>query len=214
LGEKSDLINENKKFRNVILRYEKQFLDYYKIQQENEYLRSILPLVSEQNIDTVSVVPCFSPPSAYLTLFFRSSSVANRINLGNIVFSTQGVVGQVVDIKRISNEEIEVIVMLITNIQSRIPVVSAKSHKHAILCGQNSKFFAVKYVKSIENDNDVAFIEEAKDFIDGEILEFSEGDMKIPVAKIVMQKDDTLAKWVVDSPTHYVTVAVNCKFNF
>ncbi|MDR1907813.1 MAG: hypothetical protein LBQ43_03025 [Holosporales bacterium] len=200
----SKLIMENADLCQQILQYEKQFFDYGQLKEENAYLRSILPIVKEQNLETLTVIQRISPTSPFITLIYSSPEAYSKIKVGNIVISPQGVIGRVVAKNQKNGPEI--IVFIATHIQSRIPVISSQSRQRAILCGQNSPFMSIQYA-NVDKECDVPFIEgTGNNFIDGEILELD--GCSIPVAKIVKREGQILAKWIIDSPTNYVTVII------
>lgn len=191
--------------------YERAWLNAEQLREENEALRGVLPLVRGHKTLTVAVKP--KPGHPFLFVTYPSADALEQIEIGALAVAPQGFVGTVV-----AKEETKVLLLLATQVQSRIPVRSRQSHRQALLVGRNSPFFTIKYTHREVEDNDEGisikdtqrrpiFIKEAdlkQDFIDGEILELC--DTRIPVARIVRKNGKTLAEWVVQTPSNYITI--------
>jgi hypothetical protein len=196
------LAENNAHLTSALLEYEKQFFDYEQIKSENAYLREILPVIKEQNLDTLTVIHHLKTP--FITLVYTSPNVSNRIKIGHIVISPQGMVGYITS-KRQKQGYCEVLVLLPTHIQSRIPVIGERNQSTAILCGQNSSIMSIQYPLGDQKSAEDSFVEcPAKKFDDGELL-FLLGT-KIPVAKVAPQRDKAI--WVV-KPTGRVTIVIS-----
>jgi cell shape-determining protein MreC len=212
VADRNALIRENAEARQKLLQYEREFFNYERLKSENAYLRAILPIVNEQNLETLTVVPRINPRTPFLVLFYASPSTYDKIKVGNVVISPQGMVGRVVS-KQKKRTSGEVSVLLATHIQSRIPVISAESRQRAMLHGQNSSVMAIKHVQPSYDDDAI----EGKPFIGGGDVAFKEGEIlmllcdgaEIPVAKVVTQHGKMRAKWIVDSHMDYMTVVVS-----
>jgi cell shape-determining protein MreC len=221
---KQDLAEEIEKLKQTIDTYKKQTLEYKDLQRENEYLASVLPLIKALNIKTITVVQKPDPSQPFVSTSLLANEFAEEVAVGNAVLSEHGLFGRVI-FKRSK----EVMILLATNLQSRIPVVSSKSKKKAVLFGKNSNYLKIKYVEdSAEEHNHNAvsgalqdrsiFFEEEKrrnSFIEGEILETSdEGGFfprSIPVARIEKDSNgNVVAKWLCsDEPSSFITIAIN-----
>jgi hypothetical protein len=210
-ADRRTLMLEITEARQNVLQYEREFFNYERLNSENTYLRAILPIVSEQNLDTLTVIPRVNPRIPFVWLFYASPNAYDKIKVGNVVISPQGVIGRVVS-KQKKRTSGEVSVLLATHIQSRIPVISKESRQRAMLHGQNSSLMAIKHIQ--QNCDDDAM--EGKPFIGGD-LAFKDGEIlmllcdgaEIPVAKVVMQDGEMKAKWIIDSHMNYMTVIVS-----
>lgn len=207
ITHKKNLLYEMKKLENIILAYEKQLFDYNQLQEENNYLRSILPIVRAQNLETITVIQHPIPSHPFLSLTYPSEDIYKKIQIGNIVLSPQGLIGHV-----IAKKNSEITVLLATHIQSKIPIISTQSRKRAILFGKNTMFFSLKYVQP-ELLHPLPFIKEThgkSEFIEGEILEFFDqnNNIKIPVARIVKKNNKIMAEWLVKQQTKYITILI------
>ncbi|MDR1598224.1 MAG: hypothetical protein LBR89_04845 [Holosporales bacterium] len=205
-GYKLDLIKEKHQLLNTILEYENHLFDYERLQEENTYLRSMLPVIQEHCFETITVVPRLNLAMPFTALVYSPADVCDKIKIGDVVISQQGVVGRIVEKKQKGQREGIVVMFLATHIQSRFPVISSQSHQKAILCGQNSPFLKIQYANSSEHC-ETPFVEnESNDFVHGEVLMLD--GTHIPVATVIKEGDKTLAKWVIDTHAKYVTVVI------
>lgn len=188
---------------------EKECADVVRLREENEALRGILPLVREH--ETVTVVAKPKPGNPFLFVTYPDSTSLEHIDIGARAIAPQGFLGTVV-----AKDRQKVLLLLATQLQSRIPVRSRQSHQRALLQGRNSPFFAIKYAHREEERKETShetaavarpFIQEKnrkQDFIDGEILELC--DAPIPVARVVRKNGKVLAEWLVQTPSRYITL--------
>lgn len=190
---------------------EKEWVDVVQMREENEALRGVLPLVRER--ETVTVVAKPKPGNPFLFVTYPDAASLEHIDVGALAVAPQGFVGTVV-----AKDGPKVLLLLATQLQSRIPVRSRQSHQRALLQGRNSPFFAIKYAHledeekgtSLETASEARpFIKEdnrKQDFVDGEILELC--DAPIPVARVVRKKGKVLAEWLVQTPSKYITLVL------
>lgn len=190
--------------------HEKQFFDIQQLREENEALRAILPLVRDRTTITVICKP--KPSNPFLFVTYPGPEALEGIKPGALVLAPQGLVGTVV-----AKEAEEVVILLATQVQSKIPVRSQQSHKRALLLGQNTRFFALKYAHDEAEETasqeegissaDRPFVKDShikEGFIEGEILELC--DQPIPVARVVKRGKKILAEWLIKSPSKYLTI--------
>jgi cell shape-determining protein MreC len=227
IKNKKELMEEIEKLQKAINTYKKQNLEYKGLQQETEYLLSILPLIKALNINTITVVQKPDPSQPFVSTSLLTEAVANEVSIGNAVLSEHGLFGRV-----IFKRDKEVMILLATNLQSRIPVVSNKSKKKAVLFGKNSNYLQIKYVENSTEGRDMqngalpsgalqngpVFFEDEErrnGFIEGELLETSdEGGFfprAIPVARIEKDSNGNVrAKWLCfDEPSSFITIAIS-----
>jgi cell shape-determining protein MreC len=224
---KKDLAEEIETLKRTISMYKKQNLEYQGLQRENKYLASILPLIKALNVKTVTVMQRPDPSQPFVSTSLLEEEFTEEVAVGNAVLSEHGLFGRVI-FKRGK----EVMILLATNLQSRIPVVASKSKKRAVLFGKNSNYLKIKYVEDSAEEHNSAtagmvlqsggqakpvFFEEEKrmgSFIEGEFLETSdEGGFfprAIPVARIEKDSSGNVrAKWLCsDEPSSFITIAI------
>lgn len=212
IGEgKEKLRSRVLELEKLLRSYEQELADAAQLREENEALRGVLPLVKERQTLTVVAKP--KPGHPFLFVTYPDADMLEQIEIGALAVAPQGLVGTVV-----AKDGARVLLLLATQIQSRIPVRSCQSHQRALLLGRNSPFFAIKYTHreidegpegaSVEASQEAPiFIKESdlkKDFVDGEILELC--DVPIPVARIVHKNGKILAEWLVQTPSKYITL--------
>ncbi|MDR0631091.1 MAG: hypothetical protein LBF66_00770 [Holosporales bacterium] len=215
MADRNTLMRELKDARECIIEHEKALFDYERLKFENAYMRALLPIVNEQNLDTLTVVPQINPRTPLLVLLYTSLHVYDKIKVGNVVIAPQGAIGRVISKQKKRNFG-EVSVLLATHIQSRLPVISKESRHKAILNGQNSPLMAIKHVQP-DNDDAASKDAESKPFIGGGASLFKEGETlmllcngaELPVAKVVMRDGVAKAQWLIDSHVNYITVVIS-----
>ncbi|MDR0625202.1 MAG: hypothetical protein LBF72_02010 [Holosporales bacterium] len=189
-----------------VLQYEKKLIDYNAVKEENLFLQKVMPIVKTLDSSTITVRrPAPSQPFTVVTDI--GGAIAENVSIGDVVVSVNGLFGRVVF--KTANS---VVILVVPNLQSRIPVRSRESKKKAILFGNNTPFLKIKYINEEADGDDVGmkqplqndFFQKRKDleeFVEGEILEtvssggfFQHG---IPVARIERGSNGKLlAKWI------------------
>lgn len=188
-----------------LIETEKQSLRAASLQEENDYLRSLLPLVDSKDFDTLTVTAVPKPSDPYVVLSYENSKRCANVRVGDVAFTSQGLLGTV-----IAKKDARMLVLLATHVRSRIPVVARQSRKAAILFGNHSSLFSVRFVRDLQKDSGpfVKNPQAKKDFVEGEILEYpsKQSGVTLPVAKIVRKGNKVLAEWLVTTPSRFMTV--------
>lgn len=133
---------ENKKLRLQVARL-------YQVQKENEKLRELLQYIKELDYKfiTAKIVGNASGP------FTRSSLINagedDAVLKGQAVVMNGGLVGRVVETGRNSSR-----VLLLTDINSKIPVISMDSRERSILAGNNTENPKLLYLPKDSKIND------------------------------------------------------------
>jgi rod shape-determining protein MreC len=207
--ERKELIQEIFNLKKKLNKYAKKKFGYKKLKEENIYLKSILPIVSGLDLKTITTIQKPALSQHFVVVSSLPKDIAKNITSGDIVLSTKGVFGKV-----IYNDKGNISILLITHINSRIPVISTKSRKKAILFGKNCDFLKIKYVKdeNEEEDEKSVFQKEKAKFIEGEILETIDTCgfflKSCPVAKIEKDSNGNMqAKWICSGEqSSFVTI--------
>lgn len=131
----AELQAENVKLKNENERLREWYKKALSLQVENKSLQSLLNvhLAPEHNALTVRILSDTS--SSFAKTILLAGGTAQDIQPGNPVISGEGVLGRVVEGSKNTSR-----VLLMTDINSRIPVVLDASNTHAIVAGNNDEF--------------------------------------------------------------------------
>lgn len=165
------------------------------MQAENESLRALLNVVPVQkkNFITARIVSDFSGPFVHSILINGGSD--NGIKKDQAAISENGLVGRVVDAGASSAR-----VLLLNDINSRVPVLAERTREKSILTGTNTNAPSLSYLSA---DSRIAVGDRIVTSGDGGI--FPEG---IPVGIVTrVQKDGVKVQPFVDAAkVNYVSV--------
>ena len=119
------LVEENKKLREW---YQTAlFLD-----SENKSLRQLLNMPLEQNYKHVGARVISDSGHAYVKSVLVAAGLKEGIEKGAAVLSGEGLIGRLIDVGEKTAR-----VLLVTDMNSRVPVVVADTGQHAIMAGAN-----------------------------------------------------------------------------
>jgi len=163
------LIEENKELKNNISKSE--FLE-----MENTQLRKLIdePSVLVSNLVSARVI--FDKQSPYLNSFVINTGNNKGIKNGMAVLDGENFIGRVVDVNFFSSR-----VLLVSDLNSKIPVITEPTGNHAILSGHGSKETTLEYLPEnheIKNGDKVYTSGQEGIFLPG-----------IPIGKIKLNKD-------------------------
>lgn len=206
-ASKDDLLAQISHLESHLLDLERQVVAADSLRAENEYLRQLVPLVNDQMAATLSIIQTSLPTDPFVVLSSIPVDQCLRVRIGDIAFSPQGFFGTVV-----AKDKDNITVLLATHIRSRIAVISRQSRKRALLFGNNSSTFSVRYVDDL-TDGSLPFTKKPQfldDLVEGEILDLYslQHDFKIPVAKVVKKNGKVFAEWLITTRTRYMTLLV------
>ncbi|MCP5364205.1 MAG: rod shape-determining protein MreC [Hyphomicrobiales bacterium] len=123
---------------NVQLRRERENLLQWqtiaqRLEAENEELRRLLNVVDDLKARFVTARVVADPGGAFARSVLLSAGIQDHVGSGQIVVTGEGLVGRVVEAdSRVAR------VLLISDLNSRIPVLVGPSRSRAILAGDNS----------------------------------------------------------------------------
>ena len=126
-GDYDKLIKENEKLKNDISK--KDFLEL-----ENSQLRKLINEQVESKSNLVSARVMLDEQSPYLNSFVINIGSNKNIKNGMAVLDGKNFIGRVVDVNFFSSR-----VLLISDLNSKIPVISEPSGNHAILSGHGTE---------------------------------------------------------------------------
>jgi rod shape-determining protein MreC len=132
--------NKNLKQENVEL-YKWKDLGH-KLLAENQELRRLLNTSNTVSHSFITAKVISNSAGSYNKTITLNVGKKHGVSIGSAVTNNFGMIGRVVEVgSKVSR------VLLITDINSQIPVYFEKTRHNAILRGQNSDFLEVKYLK-------------------------------------------------------------------
>jgi len=164
-----ELKRENKELKNK--RTKSDFLEL-----ENSQLRKLINEQVESKSNLVSARVLLDEQSPYLNSFVINIGANKGIKNGMAVLDGQNFIGRIVDVNFFSSR-----ILLVTDLNSKIPVVSQPSGNHAILSGHGNNYPTLEYLS--ENHE---IKEEDKIYTSGKEGIFSPG---IPIGEVKIKKD-------------------------
>ena len=105
-----------------------------RLEAENAALRKLLNLVPEPEARYVTARVIADPGGSFAKSLLINGGRADGVDLGHAVLSSEGVVGRIVGVAEHSAR-----VLLITDLNSRIPVMVMPSGARGVLAGDNSE---------------------------------------------------------------------------
>ena len=114
-----------------------------KLLVENEELKKLLNGVNKIPYNFVTVKVISNSAGSYIKTITINSGTKNGITIGDAVVNNWGMIGRVIEVGKRSAR-----VLLVTDINSQIPVYFEKSKHKAIVIGKNSDLLEIKYLKS------------------------------------------------------------------
>ncbi len=138
----NELIEENNKLKNSISKS-----DYLEL--ENSQLRKLIDEQAESQSDYVSARVMIDEQSPYLNSFVINIGSNKNIKNGMAVLDGDNFIGRIVDVNFFSAR-----VLLVTDLNSKIPVISEPSGKHGILSGRGENNLTLDYLSKNHNIQD------------------------------------------------------------
>jgi len=141
-----NLFNENIKLKEENAKLKDQIFDPDFLIFENRQLRKLLDEQVVASTNLVSARVMLDKQSPYLNSFIINSGSNKKIKNGMAVLDGKNFIGRIVDVNFFSSR-----VLLITDLNSKIPVLIEPSGHHAILSGHGSNKPTLEYLP--ENHN-------------------------------------------------------------
>jgi rod shape-determining protein MreC len=121
-----------------------QLQEMRKLDSENKRLRDLLKVVPDQVKESVTARVLAQPSSLYNRFLLVGAGSHHGVEKGMAVVASLGVVGRVIEVyEKISR------VLMITDLNSRVPVLVENSQDHAILSGDNTDYPLLTYAQSV-----------------------------------------------------------------
>jgi len=109
---------------------------------ENQELKKLLNAVKQVPYNFITAKVIANSSGSYIKTITLNVGAKNDVIIGSPVVNNWGMIGRVIEVGRNSSR-----VLLITDINSQIPIYFEKSKHKAIVIGKNSDLLEVKYLK-------------------------------------------------------------------
>jgi len=136
-----NLFNENIKLKEENAQLKEQIFDPGFLIFENKQLRQLLDEQVTSSTNLVSARVMIDKQSPYLNSFIINSGSNKEIKNGMAVLDGKNFVGRIVDVNFFSSR-----VLLVTDLNSKIPVLIEPSGHHAILSGRGTNEPTLEYL--------------------------------------------------------------------
>ena len=176
-----NVFNENVKLKEENKSLKKNFYDPDFLIFENKQLRKLIDEGASSPVNLISSRVILDKQSPYLNSFIINSGTNKKIKKGMAVLDGKNFIGRIVDVNFFSSR-----VLLISDLNSKIPVIIEPSGTHAILSGTGKQRPTLEYLPDISKikKND-------KVFTSGKAGVFLPG---IPIGKIQIEDEKKLVK--------------------
>jgi len=177
-----DMVNmheENNRLRHENDALNKRYQLSDQFAEENKQLHQLLHVVPEPQRDfkTARVVGDLSGP--YIRSAIVNAGSEQNIKKGQVVINDEGLVGRIIDTGRKTAR-----LLLITDVNSRIPIITEKTHERAIIAGTGIQNLTLLY---LPEDSKAAIGEMVLTSGDGAL--FPPG---LPIGKIIARQDKVI----------------------
>ena len=165
----NDLKKENEELKN---KYSKsEFLEL-----ENSQLRKLIDEQAQSQSNLVSARVMLEKQSPYLNSFVINIGANKKIKKGMAALDGKNFIGRIVDVNFFSSR-----ILLVTDLNSKIPVIVEPSGNHAILSGHGDSKPSLEYLSKNHKIQ-----EEDKIYTSGKEGIFAPG---IPIGEVTIDKD-------------------------
>ena len=129
-----DLQAENIRLKQENLRLKEWYQTALLLEAENKSLRDLLNVKVEPHYKTITARTLADTGNAFVHSILISAGTKDGVQKGQAVMSGDGLIGRIVEAGQRSAR-----VLLVTDINSRVPVLIEDTRQHAILAGHNEK---------------------------------------------------------------------------
>tara|TARA_B100001123_G_C15318432_1_gene1027053 strand:- start:2504 stop:3346 length:843 start_codon:yes stop_codon:yes gene_type:complete len=152
LSEYLNVYNENQNLKNIIDKLNSEKLNYIFLENENKRLKEI---VGEESNITKGIVSrvLIDKDGKFLKSIILNKGSKNGIKLGMVVLEKNYLVGQIIEVNYTTSRAI-----LISDLNSNIPVVIEPGSYQSILNGSGKDFGIIKYSKDKLNLDENAIV--------------------------------------------------------
>lgn len=170
---------ENTQLKTENARLKEWYQTALMLQAENQSLQELLNLKVDTTHHYVTARVISDAGNAFVKTVLVSSGEPEGIKKNQAVLAGEGMIGRVIETGQKSSR-----VLLLTDINSRVPVMVEGSNQKAILYGNNTDYAVLKHLP-----NDAGMVENARVITSGDGGVFPSG---LPIGRIVKGKDDNM----------------------
>ena len=174
-----DLYNKNVELKQENIKLKTNISNSNFLKFENQQLRKLLDEDVAMSTNLVSSRVMLDKQSPYLNSFIINSGTNKKIKNGMAVLDGENFIGRIVDVNFFSSR-----VLLVSDLNSKIPVIIEPSGHHAILSGHGKNAITLEYLPenhTVQSGNKV--------YTSGKEGIFSPG---IPIGEVKMSIDKVL----------------------
>lgn len=140
----TELLNskaENDKLKAENDKLKKVFLDSLKIKEENEYLKDLINYVNIRSSNNISSRIIGRSSKTYSDSVFIGIGSNNNIKQDSVVVGKYAMIGRISEIGKNKSR-----ILLPTDVNSNIPIITSRSKNRGILMGNNSPIMEILYL--------------------------------------------------------------------
>ncbi|MCD6035794.1 MAG: mreC [Rickettsiales bacterium] len=180
IEELATIRKQNKVLRAENERLRQTLMHSIQMESENTHLRNLLNFIKEPNPDfiTARIVGDTSSPFAQSAILSAGSD--QRVRKGQAVVNNKGLVGRIIEVGARSSR-----VLLVTDINSRIPIVTSETRERGILAGNNDGSPKLLY---LSDNNNVKEGEVVLTSGDGDVFPANQ-----PIGKVIAKGKDVIS---------------------
>lgn len=132
---------ENKILRSENEKLKSLYIKALNIRQENEELRDLLHFIKTRSVKYQSVQLITKPNQPYSSNIIIDAGTNKGITENSIITGKRAVIGRVINVMENKSR-----VLTISDENSRIPILTAKSRARGILTGHNNNIMTIEYL--------------------------------------------------------------------
>ena len=179
VGKHMDLYNKNVELKQENIKLKANTSNSNFLKFENQQLRKLIDEDIALSTNLVSSRVMLDKQSPYLNSFIINSGTNKKIKNGMAVLDGKNFIGRIVDVNFFSSR-----VLLVSDLNSKIPVIIEPSGHHAILSGHGKNEITLEYLPenhTVQSGNEV--------YTSGKEGIFSPG---IPIGEVKMSIDKVI----------------------
>ncbi len=134
-----DLKAENIRLTEENVRLQKWYESALKLQAENQSFRELLNVKADPALTFVTARVISDAGGTFVKSVLLPVGIQDKVQKGNAVMSGHGLVGRVTEVGQSSSR-----VLLVTDLNSRIPVILQNTRTKAILAGKNQELMKLE----------------------------------------------------------------------
>lgn len=137
------LNDEHEDLRKKVIELEQQLSSYAAIANENEQLKSLLSITNDAVAKSLVVRVINTEQGIKNNIIFINAGENGKLFVGQNIFDSHGLVGQIISTSGDSSR-----VLLITDVNSYVPVYNGNNNEEYVVKGSNSNELDVVYLRS------------------------------------------------------------------